>query len=120
MLIYMQNKEIIKNFNKRKNLSFTMHINKFGHLSRAELNSIYLTKINISDLIRISNNTNNYKMLAGNRKNNEISIKKNKRYVNSWVNINWASYGYVSPVQTQGGKYLSKIIRKLNRKKIYK
>ena len=47
----------IKNFNKRKNLSFTMRINKFGHLSRAELNSIYLTKINISDLIRISINS---------------------------------------------------------------
>jgi hypothetical protein len=117
MLIYMQNKEIIKNFNKRKNLSFTMRINKFGHLSRAELNSIYLTKINISDLIRISNNsikskiTNNYNMLVGNWKNNEISIKRNKRFIKSWVNINWASYGYVSPVQTQGGKYLSKIIR---------
>ena len=95
---------MIKNFKKRNNLTFSMNLNKFSHLSRAELNSIYLSKINISDLLKIANKTiikpkitNNYKKLIGDK------ISRKQRYIHSWVNINWAAYGYISPVQTQGG-----------------
>ena len=90
----------IKDYSSR--VSFKLKANKFIQMTDEEMSSLYLSEINIGKLknftnsIRVKyNSSNTYSRLT----NRKFFKQINK---NSWVNLNWTSYGYVSPVNNQG------------------
>lgn len=110
-VIFEKNANRLKNYEKRPK-SFKLEANKFAHLTEDELNTRYLSKINITELKKFTNTTtkvkinstkNNYARLTG--KNTIVAVRSmlGVSSSSSWVNINWALYGYISPVLDQGG-----------------
>ena len=67
-----------------------------------EVSSLYLSEIDIGELLKFTKSTRVKHNSSGiyNRLTGIKFLKKLNH--NSWVNLNWSSYGYVSPVQNQG------------------
>lgn len=110
--IYDNNLKRISRFNSNKNSSFKLKANKFTHLSDLERQT-YLTRINMSDLkkstrlitqnrVKLQNVTNLYARLVGSQINSKTPAKRGMSSSTSWLNINWANYGYITPVEDQG------------------